>query len=30
MVVIMKPGHSKQELEHAIKGMERGGVSVVS
>ena len=29
MVVIMKPGHSKQELEHAIQEMERGGVNVM-
>ncbi len=29
MVVIMKPGYSQQELDHAIQEMERGGVNVM-
>jgi len=29
MVVIMKPGYTRQELEHAIREMEAGGVKVM-
>lgn len=29
MVIIMKPGHTREELESAIKEMERGGVNVM-
>ena len=29
MVVIMKPGYSREELDHAIREMERGGVNVM-
>ena len=29
MVVIMKPGHTREELDRAIKEMEKSGVNVM-